>query len=102
METGYRVGKKRQTVPARGCNKRSTSRICHWTSPLPGLFCSDLLDTEDLEEINVEDLNVPDHDCSSSQVCSDGDGSGDYGGDGECLFPEQTRLDEAESTELDV
>ena len=104
MEGGCRVVKRRQRTPARGGGTRST-QIRYGTSTLlevrrPGLFCSDLLDTEDLEEINVEDLNVPDHDCSSSRVC--GDGSDNYGGDGECLFPEQTSLDEAESTEQDV
>ncbi len=62
------------------------------------MFILDLLNKEDLDECNVGNLEVPDRCCSSSQLyCGDG-----YCGDGACLVYDQTRDDEAESSEQDM
>ena len=101
MVRGCGVGKKRQRAPsARGEGERS-NLICNVTSTpqgltLLGMFSSGLLNKEDLDECNVGTLAVPDRCCSSSQLYG-GDG---YCGDGACLVPDQTRDNEAESSEL--
>ena len=102
MVRGCGVGKKRQRLSSTRGDGEWSIHICHGTSTLlginlPGMFSSDRLEKEDLGECSIGDLEVPNHGYSSSLLY--GDSGSDCGEDVECLFPEETMDNEAESSE---